>query len=76
MIDLTNPACVLRASGVVDLIYNHSYSAKLQILICRRGEMRKGSALDPPKNFLKKVLRNLKNFRKRVIFHQFSPIKR
>ena len=33
MIDLTNPACVLRASGVVDLIYNHSYSAKLQILI-------------------------------------------
>jgi hypothetical protein len=37
--------------------------------------MRKGSALDPPKNFLKKVLRNLKNFQKRVIFHQFSPTK-
>ena len=27
----------------------------------------------PPKNFLKKVLWNLKNFQKRVIFHQFSP---
>ena len=30
--------------------------------------MRKGSALDPPKNFLEKVSKNFKNFQKRVIF--------
>jgi len=36
---------------------------------------RKGSALDPPKNFLKKVLLNLKNFQKRDNFHQFNPTK-
>jgi len=34
--------------------------------------MRKDSALDPQKNFLKKVLLNLKNFQKRDKFHQFS----
>jgi len=41
---------------------------RFQILICRRGRMRKGSALDPPKNFLRKVLRNLKNFQKGLFF--------
>jgi hypothetical protein len=30
----------------------------------------------PPKDFLKKVLWNPKNFQKRVIFHQFSWSKR
>jgi len=30
--------------------------------------MRKGSALDPLRNFLKKVSKNFKNFRKRINF--------
>jgi len=34
--------------------------------------MRKGSALDPLKTFLKKCLKNPKNFQKRDKFHQFS----
>jgi len=37
--------------------------------------MRKGSALDPLRNFLEKVSKNFKNFRKKGIFHQFSPTK-
>jgi len=48
----------------------------LQFIGERGGEgMRKGSALDPQKNFLKKVLLNLKNFQKRDKLHQFSPTK-
>jgi hypothetical protein len=34
--------------------------------------MRKGSALDPHKELLKKFLMNPQNFQKRVKFHQFS----
>jgi len=35
--------------------------------------MRKGSALDPLRNFLEKVSKNFKNFQKRDKIHQFSP---
>jgi len=37
--------------------------------------MRKGSALDPLKELLRKFLKNPQNFQKRDKFHQFIPLK-